>query len=93
MNQFQIPVIDMEATGARIRELRYANQITVHQLADSLGVSEQAVKKWQRGACLPSLDNVIALGRIFHTSIESLIVMDEALSVCIGGTTGNLDRF
>lgn len=80
MNKFQLPVINLKATGARIRNLRMQNGYTVRFLAEYLLVSEQAVKKWQRGDCLPSLENLLALSELYHTHMEDLLVKDEGSS-------------
>ncbi len=68
------PVIDVKATGARIRELRMANHLRVEDVAAFMGFeSEQAVYKWQRGDSLPTLDNMFALSRLFSTPIDNII--------------------
>ncbi len=68
------PVIDVKATGARIRELRKANHLRVEDIANFMGFeSEQAIYKWQRGDSLPTLDNMFALSRLFSTPIDNII--------------------
>lgn len=37
----------------------------------------QAVYKWLSGSSLPSLDNMVILSRILHTSIEDILVVEE----------------
>lgn len=72
------PTIDMKATGARICELRKKNGLRVTDISDFMGFTEpQAVYKWQRGDCLPTLDNIYALSILFHTTIENIIVSDN----------------
>lgn len=69
-----IPVIDMVATGERIKELRRENNLRVADICDFLGLtSEQSVFKWQRGESLPTIDNMCALSRLFNTSLEGII--------------------
>lgn len=41
------------------------------------GISEQAVYKWERGASLPSIDNLLALSHLYHVSMEELLVYEE----------------
>ncbi len=65
--------INLKATGLRIKELRKRNKIKVSQMAEMLGSSENAIFKWQRGECLPSLDNLVVLSHIFHTPIDDII--------------------
>ena len=76
MNTF--PVIDMEATGANIHALRNTNNLTVESVRDYLGLeSVQSIYKWQRGDSIPSVDNLVALGRLFHTPLDDIIITRE----------------
>lgn len=68
------PVLDAVATGARIKELRKQNKLTVEAMRDFLGLeSTQAIYKWQRGESLPSIDNLYALSTLFNTSVDSIL--------------------
>lgn len=70
----EFPVIDMEATGARIRELRKKNRLKVDEVREFLGLdSQQAIYKWQRGECMPTIDNLYALSVLFETSVDDII--------------------
>ena len=54
-----VPTIDIQKTGANIKTLRKAAGIKVKDVADTLGVSTQAVAKWQAGtALLPKANEV-----------------------------------
>lgn len=53
--------------------LRRKNQLSQEQLAERLGVSRQAVAKWEAGQSWPDLENVIALGECFGVSLDSLL--------------------
>ena len=46
---------------------------TQEQIAEKLGVSRQAVAKWERGDSLPSIENVIALADLYEVSVDSLV--------------------
>ena len=71
----EFPVIDMEATGARIRELRRKKRLKVDEVREFLGLdSQQAIYKWQRGECMPTIDNLYALSVLFETSLDSIIM-------------------
>lgn len=75
------PVIDMEATGERIRKLREQNGFSVREVSEYMGFTEpQAVYKWQRGQSLPTVDNLLALSRIFNTTIEDILIGDDEMS-------------
>ena len=71
----QYPVIDLAATGERIRELRILNHLKVEDVSEFMGFeSVQAVYKWQRGESLPTVDNLFALSRLFETSMENILI-------------------
>ena len=70
----EFPILDTTATGARIRELRKQNKLTVEQVRDYLGLeSTQSIYKWQRGECMPSIDNLYALSALFETSVDGIL--------------------
>ena len=69
------PVIDLKATGRRIFRLRRERFLTVRDLQDYLGFEKpQAIYSWQDGSNLPSVDNLLALSKLFNVPIESIIV-------------------
>lgn len=71
--------VDMQATGARIRDIRKAKGITADNLASYMGfTTAQAIYKWQKGLALPEIPNLMALSRLFGMSVEEIIVMKEA---------------
>lgn len=47
--------------------------LTQEQAAERLGVSRQAVAKWERGETLPDIDNIIAMADMYEISIDSLV--------------------
>lgn len=68
------PVLDVAATGARIRELRIENHLRVEDVARYMGFeSDQAVYKWQRGDSLPTIDNLYALSCLFGTTVDDIL--------------------
>ncbi len=70
----EFPVIDVVATGARIRELRRRNHLKVDDISRFMGFeSPQAVYKWQRGDSLPTVDNLYALARLFDTTVDDIL--------------------
>lgn len=70
-----LPSIDLTATGIRITQLRQQTGLTVQDLQNIFGFSTpQAIYKWQRGAALPTLDNLVVLASVFGTTLDSIIV-------------------
>ena len=61
----------------KLKTLRKENHLTQEQLADTLGVSRQAVTKWEMGAGIPDIENLEALSKLFHVSIEELLSKEE----------------
>lgn len=58
--------------GERLYELRRKRGLNQEQLADELGVSRQAVSKWERGESQPDVGNLIALSNLYGVSIDYL---------------------
>lgn len=61
------------ALGDKLSKLRKENNFTQEQLADILGVSRQAVSKWESDTAYPETDKLIQLSNIFSVSIDYLI--------------------
>ena len=59
--------------GNRLAELRKKHGLSQEELADQLGVSRQAVSKWERGEASPDTDNLIELARIYGISLDELL--------------------
>ena len=68
--------VDMVATGNKIKELRNQNQFKVSELAEILHSSENTIFKWQRGQCLPTIDNLLILSALFRTPMDEIIQVE-----------------
>ncbi len=72
---FTYPVLNTKATGARIRELRMLNGIKVREIEERcLLTSPRVIYKWESGVCLPTVENLLVLSRMFGVSIEDILV-------------------
>ena len=60
-------------TANRLYELRKKKGLSQEELAEKLGVSRQAVSKWERSEASPDTDNMIALAKIYELSLDELI--------------------
>jgi transcriptional regulator with XRE-family HTH domain len=58
----------------RLVELRKQNGLSQEELAAQLGVSRQAVSKWERAESSPDTDNLIGLSRIYSISLDDLLL-------------------
>ena len=56
-----------------LRTLRKLNHYTQEQLAEQLGVSRQAIAKWESGETLPDLKNCMVLAAIYHVTLDDLV--------------------
>lgn len=69
------PVIDMLATGQNIERLRKKRGLTVQELQEFFGFeTPSAIYQWQRGECLPSVDNLYALSAILRVTMNEILV-------------------
>ena len=62
----------------RLVELRQSLGLSQEALAASLGVSRQAVSKWERGESSPDTDNLIALAELYGLSVDALVLGRDA---------------
>ena len=62
--------------GTRIRALRIQKGYTQEYLANQLGISRQAVHKWEKNETRPDTDNLILLSEILGTTVEYIAVGD-----------------
>ena len=70
-----LPMIDPVLTGENIVQLRKQAGLSVHDLQHIFGFnSPQAIYKWQSGASLPSIDNLIVLAKILQVRIDDILV-------------------
>lgn len=56
-----------------LKYFRKKNGFTQEQVAEKIGVSRQAVAKWERGEALPDIENVVALADIYGVTVDSLV--------------------
>lgn len=66
--------------GERIKKLRSERGLSQEQLAELLGVSRQAVSKWERVEASPDTDNLIALAELYGVSLDELVLGKSAVS-------------
>ena len=59
--------------GERIAYYRGKLGLSQGELAEQLGVSRQAVSKWETDAGLPDLERLIALSRLYHITLDELV--------------------
>ena len=76
-----------------LKRIRKENNLSQEQLAEKLGVSRQAVSKWESGQSYPEMDKVLNICKLFNYNIDELLnenvkeVREETQS------KKNLDKF
>lgn len=64
------------AIGHKIQTLRRKSNLSQEKLAQQLGVSRQAISKWELGESIPDTDKVIQLSRAFDVPTDYLLFDD-----------------
>lgn len=70
--------MDMQTFGARIAQYRKDAVMTQEQMAQELGITAQAVSKWENGQSLPDITQLPRLAELFDVSIDALFGMEPA---------------
>ena len=65
----------------RLVELRKKNNLSQEALAAKLGISRQAVSKWERAEASPDTDNLILLARLYGVSLDDLLKTEDEIPV------------
>lgn len=64
-------------TATRLYEYRKAHGYSQEELAAKIGVSRQAISKWERSESSPDTDNLIALAQLYGVSLDTLLMGEE----------------
>ena len=67
----------------RLIKLRKKNGYSQEELADKLGLSRQAVSKWERAEASPDTDNLICLAKLYGVSLDELLSTDEDVDTIV----------
>ena len=63
--------------GQRIQELRKQLDLSQEALGEKLGVSRQAVSRWEIDGAVPEVDKLIAMSRLFGVDLNDLLQVDQ----------------
>ncbi len=69
--------MDMRKVGEQISALRKSKGLTQNELGDRVGVSFEAVSKWERGETLPDISLLPDLANVLETSIDNILIGGE----------------
>ncbi len=67
-------------TAQRLYTYRKNHGLSQEELAVQIGVSRQAVSKWERGEACPDTDNLIALAQLYGVTLNELILGESPIS-------------
>ncbi|HAK68314.1 MAG TPA: XRE family transcriptional regulator [Treponema sp.] len=74
ITSFQKPVVDMRATGFKIRQLMKESSLSVRDVQEACGFEyPQAVYAWLSGRTLPTVDNLLILSELFDVSMDCIV--------------------
>ena len=62
-----------KSLGEVLKEYRLKCGMTQEFVAETLGVSRQAVSKWENGTSDPSTSNLIALAKLYNISVDEIL--------------------
>lgn len=65
--------MDLKNTGKLIAELRKEKGLTQEQLGERIGVTNKTISRWETGVYLPPADVLLALGELFHVSVNEIL--------------------
>lgn len=69
--------MDLNTIGAYIAMLRRQRGLSQRELAERIGVSNQAVSKWENGDNLPDIALLLPLAELLHTTVDALLSAGE----------------
>ncbi len=64
-------------TANRLLQYRKQNKLSQEELAEKIGVSRQAVSKWERAEASPDTDNLIMLSKVYGVTLDELLNAPE----------------
>lgn len=67
----------------KLVELRKKNGYSQEELAAKLGLSRQAISKWERAEASPDTDNLICLAKLYGVSLDELLKNDDDVETIV----------
>lgn len=66
-------MFDARKAGEKIAELRKEKGMTQEELAEIMGVSSQAVSKWENGNAMPEVALLTKLSKVLNCSVDNIL--------------------
>lgn len=70
-------VVKTVELNEKLISLRKDKKMSQQDLAEALNVSRQAVSRWEVGIAIPSMDNLLALSKLFGVPLNELVGADR----------------
>ena len=75
---YSYPTIDMVKTGKNISKLRQQRGMSVKELQNIFGfTTPQAIYKWQHGAAIPTIDNLVVLASVLQVHVDDILILEH----------------
>lgn len=81
----------MMRLGEKIKELRLHNGRTQDAFAGELGVTAQAVSRWEKGICYPDMEMIPSIANYFGVSIDELFGYDNERAAKIAALADKIE--
>ena len=78
--------------STKIKELRLRDGRTQENLADAIGVTAQAVSRWEKGICYPDIELIPSIANYFHISIDALFGYDNNREIRLSEYIREIDK-
>ena len=78
--------------GENLKTIRKKNQLSQEGLAEMLGVSRQAVSKWELGEGYPEVDKLLLLSKKLNISLDSLLAEENLTAISDNGKSLGMIR-
>lgn len=75
-----------------LKQLREEHGLSQQKLAEQLGLTQQAIYKYERTSVEPDIDTLIALADLLHTTVDHLIGKDTDNSTNLNLTTAEAEH-
>lgn len=79
--------------GQRIQELRRGLNLSQEELGEKMGVSRQAISKWEGDQTIPELDKLIALSKLFGLTVGQLLGVEQPVPAAVPAKPSRRQKF
>ena len=76
-----------------LKKIRKNNNLSQEQLAEILGISRQAISKWESGSAYPEMEKIIQLCEKFNVNIDDLLHKDIEEIISEEQSKKNLNKY